>query len=329
MNRLLRGFVLTLLIVSSLLTSALVFGQGGGVPSNQGVVTKTDGDLGIYAEPNIGSEVLGTAPNGAVVDIFGIDGLWAEVSYEGVSGYALASDLVIGPAHVNLQGVAATQSDIALRTGQDIQADVVATVPSGGLVGIMQIDGVWALVYDGDHVGWTFANQLEISEPTSDLTDLVQSQAVAVSSDDSAVAVRAEPNISAESVGVLENGAAAAVVATSDNGLFSYVVAEGVSGWAFTSSLEITPRGRAHATVAAGPANLREEGSKDSAQVTLLEFGTPLLLLSRNEAGDWLYVRVQSEVYLGGELTSGFEGWISASLVDAGEFDLTTLPLFE
>lgn len=325
MNRLLRGFVLTLLIVSSLLTSALVFGQGGGVPSNQGVVTKNDGDLGIYAEPNIGSEVLGTAPNGAVVDIFGIDGLWAEVSYEGVSGYALTSDLEIGPAHVNLQGVAGTRSDIALRVEPDIQADVVATLPSGSLLGIIEIDGVWALAYDGDHLGWTFTNVLDISEPTADLADLVQSQAVTTTRGDTAVALRAAPEISADTVTTLEADVPVAVIAR--DGVFSYVISDAGNGWAFNANLSITPRGRARATVAAGPANLREEGSKDSAQITLLEFGTPLLLLSRNEAGDWLYVRVQSEQYLGGELTSGFEGWISASLVDAGEFDLTTLPV--
>ncbi|MBI5930188.1 MAG: SH3 domain-containing protein [Chloroflexi bacterium] len=323
MNRLLRGFVLTILIVSSLFTAAVVFGQGGGVPSNQGVVTKNDGDLGIYAEPNVGSEILGTAPNGSTVDIFSVDGLWAEVSYEGVSGYALTSDLEIGPAHVNLQGIAATQSDVALRTGQDIQADVVGTVPPGSVLGIVEIDGVWALAYDGDHIGWTFTNVLDISDPTSDLADLVQSQAVTTS--DTAVALRAAPDISSETIGTLETDTA--VVVGAEDGVFAYVISDGGNGWAFKANLDITPRGRAHATVSAAPANLREEGSKDSAQVTVLGLDTPLLLLARNEAGDWLYVRVQSEYYIGGELTSGFEGWISASLVDAGDFDLSTLPV--
>ncbi len=325
MKRLLRGFVLTLLIVSSLVTSALVFGQGGGVPSNQGVVTKNDGDLGIYAEPNIGSAVLGTAPNGSVVDIFGVDGLWAEVSYEGVSGYALTSDLEIGPAHVNLQGIAGTNSDIALRVAPDIQADVVATLPSGSLFGILQIDGVWALAYDGDHLGWTFANVLDIADPSADLADLVQSQAVTVTRGDTAVALRAAADISSDTVGTLEADVPVVVVAR--DGVFSYVLSDAGNGWVFNANLSITPRGRARATVSSGPANLREEGSKESSQVTLLEFGTSLLLLARNEGGDWLYVRVQSEYYIGGELTSGFEGWISAGLVDAGDYDLSALPV--
>jgi SH3-like domain-containing protein len=327
MKRLLRAFVLTILVVSSMFTAGLVFGQGGGVPTNQGVVTKTDGDLGIYAEPNIGSDIVGTAPNGSTVDIYSVDGQWVEVSYEGVTGYALASDLVIGPAHVNLQGVAATNSDLALRAEPDIQAEAVATVPSGTTLGIVVIDGLWALAYDGDHVGWVFVNQLDVSEPGADLTDLVQSQAIAVSSDDSAVALRTEPNISADSAGTLENGTPVAVGAYNDNGLFAYVIGDGVSGWAFASALDITPRGRARGIVSAGPANLREEGSRDSAQITQLAFETPLLLLEQNEDGRWLYVRVLSSYFIGGEEVTGLEGWISADLVDAGDFDVTTLPV--
>jgi uncharacterized protein YgiM (DUF1202 family) len=327
MKRLLCITLLTVLVLTSVLTAALVFAQGGGYPINQGVVAKNEGELGIYAEADINSALVGTVPNGETVDIFSISGLFAQVTYGDLSGWALVSDLEVGPAHVNLQGTADTRSDFAIRETADLQANIVATLPSGSLLGVLLIDDRWAYVYDGQHLGWAFVSDLALSEPTADLADLVQSQAVTRSPGDTAIAVRAEPNVSADAVTTLEAGTAVSVAAYDDTGRFAYIVTEAGNGWAFVANLTITPRGLARATVARGPANLREEAARDSGQITLLAFDTPLLLLSRNEDSSWLYVRVMAPYFIGGEETSGFEGWISASLIDAGEFDLSTLPV--
>lgn len=297
-----------------------VFAQDGETAFLQGVVV-TDSDLAIYAEQNIGSEVLATVASGSTVDVFEEGDLWSRVGFEGTVGWTFTRLLDISAKPLYLEAVTATRSDLAIRTEPDIAADVIATVPNGTVVGVLLVDGSWAQVFTGEVIGWTFAAELpELTEPTGNLQF---AQADGVTQTNSAVALREGPDIGTPEVGVLEAGTAVKVLGY--DGVFAFVrSADGLTGWAFTSRFAITPRAYAAGTLNAGPVNFRD--APDGAVVTVLPFESGVLLIGRNEDGSWINVRYPAQIFVDGEPVENAEGWISAEFIDTA-YDTSLLPV--
>ena len=318
MNRLVK-IVLVVALMLAVLPISSIFAQGGGeTPIAQGVDNTGEG-APIYAEASIYADVVAQSEPGAVWMVYEEDGLWVRVD----GGWTLASNLDIGPAHVDLEGVAGTRTDFAIRAYPMVTSDVIATLPTGSTVGVYVIQGLWAGVYDGDHVGWAFAADLDLGEPGAQLTEVVQRQGVVVSD---VMAIRVEDSPTAEAVGTVENGESATVYGLNDNGLFAFVNAGGTLGWVFTSDMELSDKVYGLGSLNAGPVNFRD--APDGVAVNVLEFGTGLYLLGQSEDGAWVKVKVQGTVFISGEGVENPIGWVGAGLVDS-DSDLSGLPVVE
>lgn len=319
MKRLFLAFLLVILGISSLFIAGPATADG---PVNQAVVTRSE--LSIYAEADANSDVLATVAEGETVDVLVVGELFSQVRYDGVVGYSLSLYLDLQPAYVALLGTTATRSDLALRSAPDITSSVVTTVPRGTTLSVVYVDGIWALVTAGGQAGWTFTRLVRATVPAgNDPGDNVVAQGVA-NGRRTDVAVRSAPDITASVIGTFRT-APVTVIARSEDGLFTLVASPVGAGWVFTASVAIAPE----AIVARGPANLRVGPDKEADQITLLAYETPVTLLGRSSNGVWLYVRVNAEFYYLGAGETGYEGWISASLLDFGDYDPSVLPVAE
>ena len=303
--------LLVAMLIAVLLPASAVLAQDGPAFMEGTVVADV---LAIRAEASLGSEVLATVDSGMVVDVWSVDGSWAMVSYEDVVGYTFASDLDISLKFVGLDGEVVSDV-LAVRSDQNITAEVLDTVDGGETVGVVYVDDLWAYVFTGHAIGWTFAEDLALGEDLSVASNFLQDVAE-VSAD--VAAIRAEPNISSDVVVTVDNGETVSVLYQSDNHLWSYVWYDGHEGWAFAADLNvIAPRAYGEGTSNVLRLNFRsspDTSDNDNIATQLPEAAT-VLLLGQTEDGTWLNVRY-----------NGDDGWVSAEFIDT-EFDTSTLPV--
>lgn len=311
MNRLVK-IVLVLTLMLAVLPISGILAQDGETPIAQGVDNTGEG-AAVYAEPSIYADVVAQSTPGAVWMIYEEDGLWVRVD----GGWTLASNLDISAAHVDLEGTANTNTDFAIRDVPFVTGNVVATMPGGSTVGVFVIDGLWAGVYDGDHIGWAFVADLDLSEPSAQLTQVVQRQGEVVSD---VMAIRADDSPQAEAIATVEHGEIVTVYAISDNGLFAFVNDGGHTGWAFVSDMDISDKVYGLGTINAGPTNFRD--APDGVAVNRVAFGDGVYILGQSEDGAWLKVKLQGSLFIDGESVSNPTGWVGAGLVDTDAHDL-------
>lgn len=317
MNRLAK-IVLVVALMLAVLPISGILAQDGETPIAQGTDNTGEG-APVYAEASIYADVVAQSTPGAVWMIYEEDGLWVRVD----GGWTLASNLDISSAHVDLEGTAATRSDFAIRATPEVSGEVIATLPSGSTVGVFEIDGLWAHIYDGDHLGWAFAADLEFGEPSAQLTQVVQRQGEVVSD---VLAIRETASPQAEAVGTVEHGESVAVYAFSDNGLFAFVNGGGTTGWAFTNDLDLTDKVYGLGTINSAQINFRD--APDGTSINFVFGGDGVYLLGQSEDGAWLKVKLQGSMFINGVSESNPTGWVGAGLVDS-DADLSGLPVAE
>jgi hypothetical protein len=310
MKRLFKLIVLAILVALVAIPLGSLFAQDGEIPIKQGVVNTREG-LGVYAEPDINSEPAGKYDAGEVVWVFEESGLWSRTSL----GWVLTSGLDLSPAAVDWQAVADTRAtDLAMRTGPNINSPLVKTVPAGTPLGVLDTFEQYARVYDGVDIGWTFVADLDLSVQDAGLDQVTKRGAVADVGSGLAP-VRAEANIQSDARATLETGTAVDVLAVSEDGLFIYVVTEdGTQGWAFTADFDIDAAAYGLGSLNAGPVNFRD--APDGVTFYVLPFDAPLVILGQDESGTWLNVRYNVPIFVEGDEVVGAEGWVSADLVD-------------
>lgn len=151
------------------------------------VTTHPDESIMMYTEPDYNAgEVITSIPSGAAVDVNIVmaDVPWAQVSYDGFTGYVALENLseqnpvtvssngqYVVPSVVPVQTMYVTSHNgggVHLRTSPTLNEDnIITTVPYGAEVGIIMImaDGPWAeLEYDGQ-VGYMMLDYLTDSVP--------------------------------------------------------------------------------------------------------------------------------------------------------------------
>jgi hypothetical protein len=235
---------------------------------------------------------------------------------------ALAQEEPAGPTQVDLQATVSAD-EVVLRDEPSLRGNAVATLPGGTLVGIAAQEGIWSFVYDGENAGWVNTANLDVTDPTDALADLVQTGATIQST--TPVVVRDLPGPAGQEIGRIPNGTPVKLVATRRN--FDYVIAADVRGWVTCCrrTIDFVP-GVAVGSISKGPASLRD--APDGARFTVLAYQTSLLLDGQSADGQWIKVRVKDWLYIGGVRTQWVEGWVSVTLI-ASDADLTTLPVVE
>lgn len=304
--------VLIALLVAAIAPS-MVSAQSG-VATRQGVVKARL--LAIRAEPDIASDVVATAARGEVVEVFAVNGRWATVRYGDVDGYAFAADLTISLAALFLDGTVTTRSDLAVRTSQDISADVVETLAPSSHVIVLLIDDVWAYISTDHNVGWVFVRNLRVGSDAAYANEFLQDTATTASRTE--VALRTAPDIASDVVTTLAAGEEVSRLFKSDDGVWSYIVYHGQRGWVFTSRLTVTtPRAYATGVPSVNRVNFRSvpNTGDNSTIITQLPEDAELLIFGQNADGTFLNVRYDGQA-----------GWVATDFVTT-DYDVTTLPV--
>lgn len=305
MKQTLRVFLLLAFVLALAIPASIALGQDGGeIALEQGVVAADV--LAVRTEASISAETLGTVEHGEVVDVLEHGDTWSMVRYGDLEGWAFSGDLDFRPAQVNLDGVANTSSDLAVRSEQSISGDVITTLPSGSHVQVLSLDGLWAYVNTGESLGWVFLQDLDLSTDTFYVENFLQDTVAANTS--SAVAVRGEASISAEEIATLEDGDEASVLFYSEDHLWAFVWLGGEGGWAFSSSLDVVQQ-RAAGTGITTENRLNLRSATDTSDndniVRQLPLGAEVLVLGPNEDGTWYNIRFE-----------GDEGWVSSQFIE-------------
>lgn len=191
----------------------LAFDDGG---AGDGALT-TD-DVNLRAGPSAADDVLDVIPAGSQVSLTGDDANgYVAVSYQGEDGWVyqayLAGDNV--PAS---GGTARVASALNLRSGPSADADVLAVMPAGAILGLTgdSAGGYLSVSYDGTE-GYAAADYLEAV--TTDRLNL-----------------RADASGDGDVLAIMPAGASVQLTGNAANGYVS-VTYQGEDGWAYVSYL--------------------------------------------------------------------------------------------
>ncbi len=119
-------------------------------------------ELGVFAAPQIGSDMVGTLADGAVVWVLGTEGQWATVLMpDGSSGYVIAANLSpLADTMVDATGGRRGRAEAALFDAPDFGANLLAQLDAGDtLIFLEQVDDFWIKVYHPEYgVGYGLAD---------------------------------------------------------------------------------------------------------------------------------------------------------------------------
>jgi len=272
--------------------------------------------VAIFAGPNLNSELLSTMSFGqSVLELAAYDEQWAVVQApDGTLGFALASalePLAEGSAPAVVTTGAADAA--GLFADADLTSDVVGSLPPGEMVYTLgEPDGRWVEVLTaGGDTGFMMADQLIL------LPDAVATVSVGASS----AGVYAEPDLMADVLGQLDDGATVYVLGSVDE-FWMNIYAPGIGmGYVRKDNLAST---MVVGTVTYANALVRQ-GPNDSIYRAIAELpaGTEVVVTGTSANGAWYQVYVPYEQI--DYPYNGLAGWINATLVsvDASALEVT------
>ncbi|MGC4192811.1 MAG: SH3 domain-containing protein [Thermomicrobiales bacterium] len=144
-------------------------------------------DLNLRTAPDETSDVLTVVPENTIVVFLGqTSGMYAEIEYNGVSGWVVAQYLLEGVdgSEVPTVGVTVTPTattapvlyrttlaELNLRTAPDANADILTVIPQGAVVTYLdQMNGIYAQVTYNNATGWVVAEYLSETGETPTAT---------------------------------------------------------------------------------------------------------------------------------------------------------------
>ena len=144
-------------------------------------------------EPDSSSTLLGTIPAGAQVKVTAIGTSWSQVVYNGATGWVLTSQLLIEekeatptptataqptaePTEIisdesdsTREGVTAwvvtTVTSVNLRADASMEGAILASLPGGTCIVVLEEGATWSLVRYGSKTGYVFSQYIMYTEP--------------------------------------------------------------------------------------------------------------------------------------------------------------------
>ncbi|MDD6141896.1 MAG: SH3 domain-containing protein [bacterium] len=268
------------------------------VSSILGFATVTAGDyVNLRSSGSMNGRVLGTAPAGAVLTVFGREGAWARVQYNALSAYVSTQYISAvsasypsgGVSSGNASAIIRTEdgvSSVNLRESPSMGAWVLTQMPSGASVTVLSDDGSWSKVIYQGYTGYVvssfvYGTEEEPVPPVMD--DLpsappVSAQAAIVATEFGALNMRSEPRAGSLILTTIPKGVQVQV--TSRGNEWSAVYYNGLNGYVVSSYLafeqqnhhpETTPSVDAATVVTpSGWLNLRSEPRSGSPILTTI-----------------------------------------------------------
>ena len=209
----------------------------------------TGSSLAIRESKSNASRVIGTAGNGAIVQVLSGDGSWCLIRYGDLRGYVPQSALIIsGTPEVDsdesvssIIGFATvTASDfVNLRQEGSMSARVLGTAPTGTVLTVFSQSGSWAKVQYNTLVAYANTNYISSvmqEYPSDDLS--TGTQTARVICEDGTVNLRQSSSMNAQVLAQLSDGTAVTVL--SDDGSWSEVRYQGMTGYMLSEYLAYT-----------------------------------------------------------------------------------------
>jgi len=271
--------------------------------------------LAIRSEKSNSSRMIGTAGNGAIVDVLSNDGSWCMIRFGQLYGYVPASALVISgtPSHeeaevTRIAGFATvTASDfVNLRAEASMNGKILGTAPAGAVLTVFEKSGSWARVQHHSLVAYVntgFISAVTQTYPSDSLS--TGSTHAYVDSEDGHAPLRKTPSMSSHVLMELTNGIVVTIL--SDDGSWSEVICEGVNGYVLSAQLQLTDEDP--------PASEEEEETDDNDQLPEDE---------DEETDD--KEEMEDETGLTAVVTTEYGSLNMRAEARAGSFILTTIP---
>ena len=148
-------------------------------------------------EPDTGSRLLGTIAAGTNVQVAAVGTSWSRIIHDGVTGWVLTSQLhitvhqpteeptatptVVPSSDELLQDesedeqtgviawIVSTVSGISLRSSASTESTVLATIPAGTQIVVLEEDATWSRIRYNTQFGYVFSQYLTYAEPSEAL----------------------------------------------------------------------------------------------------------------------------------------------------------------
>lgn len=286
-------------------------------------ITSTQAGAPIFARPSMAAELIGAAEYGDMARILGQSEEWAYiVTADGHTGWSITSawDAIddLQPALVHLGATDA----VGVFAEPNITAELVGTLGEGDLVYLTGTqESVFAEVMTADGTtGWVDPAYLQ---------PVPNTYVDAAAGTQSKPALYAAPDFSAEIVAMLEPGTTLTYLGSPDE--FWIEVYSPAYGRVYGLASSFGPV-YTTATVRVAGANVRQGPDADLYNaIAQLSAGTEVVVVGRNEAGDWVKVVLPLD-----EIDypyRGVEGWMAAFLFTdasgASDLNLDVLSVVE
>lgn len=206
--------------------------------------------LAIRSEKSQSASLIGTAGNGAIVDVLTNDGTWCFIRFGDLKGYVPANSLSISgtpsgseETATAVQGFATvTASDfVNLRAEGSMSGRVLTTAPSGAVLTVFSVSGSWAKVQYNAIVAYAntgFISAVSQTYPSSTVSSGSALATVEAPDGSGTVNLRSSPSMDAQIVAQLSSGTE--VTVATDDGSWSYVTYQGMTGYILSQYLSFT-----------------------------------------------------------------------------------------
>ncbi len=206
--------------------------------------------LAIRSAKSTTASLIGTAGNGAIVDVLSNDGTWCFIRFGDLKGYVPANALSISgtPAGTeetptSIIGFATvTASDfVNLREEGSMSARVVSTAPSGAVLTVFSQSGSWAKVQYNATVAYAntgFISNVTSTYPSETVSSGSATATVSTSDGTGSVNLRASASTGAQVLAQIPSGTQ--VTVSSDDGSWCVVSYQGMTGYVMSVYISYT-----------------------------------------------------------------------------------------
>ena len=206
--------------------------------------------LAIRSAKSTTASLIGTAANGAIVDVLSNDGTWCFIRFGDLKGYVPANALSISgtPAGTeetptSIIGFATvTASDfVNLREEGSMSARVVSTAPSGAVLTVFSQSGSWAKVQYNATVAYAntgYISAVTSAYPSETVSSGSATATVSTSDGTGSVNLRATASTGAQVLAQIPSGTQ--VTVSSDDGSWCVVSYQGMTGYVMSAYISYT-----------------------------------------------------------------------------------------
>lgn len=163
------GYVMNIYIVDQSQGTTASADDPSATQTWQGIVSLNCGTLNLRSQPNMSAGIIIGIPNHAAVTVTQLGDSWCAVRYGGKEGYVMRQYLAIeldgnsAPAEIRYLFVKTAGDPVNLRREADGGSGIIATVPNGARVILLEKGDAWTYVSTGTATGYIASQYLSES----------------------------------------------------------------------------------------------------------------------------------------------------------------------